>query len=44
MSLRNCPGLPSQPTRKLGMVTLRLYLLVAVGLVIVKVIQLSPAH
>jgi len=32
------------PERKLGMIVLRLYLLVAGGLVIVKVVQLSLAH
>ncbi|MGP7996230.1 MAG: NRAMP family divalent metal transporter [Streptosporangiaceae bacterium] len=32
------------PGRKLGMITLRLYLVVAVSLVIVKIVQLSLAH
>ncbi|HUY47697.1 MAG TPA: NRAMP family divalent metal transporter [Streptosporangiaceae bacterium] len=32
------------PGRKLGMITLRLYLVIAVSLVIVKIIQLSLAH
>jgi hypothetical protein len=32
------------PGRKLGMITLRLYLVIAVSLVIVKIVQLSLAH
>jgi hypothetical protein len=32
------------PGRKLGMITLRLYLVIAISLVIVKIVQLAVAH
>jgi hypothetical protein len=42
--LESLPKPAWSPGRKLGMLTLRLYLVIAVSLVIVKIVQLSLAH
>jgi NRAMP (natural resistance-associated macrophage protein)-like metal ion transporter len=42
--LDQLPRAAWSPARKIGMITLRLYLLIAVGLVVVRVIELSLAH
>ena len=42
--LESLPKPAWSPGRKLGLLTLRLYLVIAVSLVVVKIVQLSLAH